>query len=78
MNVYTIYDSVANEHGPLFEAKNDMVALRNVKMQLEQVPEVYRKEYNLKMIGTYDRENGLLTSEDAPIIIEIPEETKDE
>lgn len=78
MNVYTIYDSVANEHGPLFEAKNDMVALRNVKIQLEQVPEVYRKEYYLKWIGTFDRELGLLKKEDSSIIIDIPEDVKDE
>ena len=28
--LYSVYDSVAGEYGPLFQAKNDDVALRNV------------------------------------------------
>lgn len=30
MRLYSLYDSVAEEYGPLFQAKNDDVALRNV------------------------------------------------
>ena len=51
--LYTIRDTVAEENGPIFTAKNDGVALRQFKEILTSIqndPE----EYKLFCIGTWD------------------------
>ena len=48
MKLYTIYDKLAGEHGPVFEAKNDLVAVRSFAHALKGAPAV---DYDLYLVG---------------------------
>lgn len=52
--IYTIYDSQADQYGPLFEAKNDAVALRKCRNEFKNVPGL--SDYSLFKVGTFDDE----------------------
>ncbi|QXP44175.1 MAG: nonstructural protein [Arizlama microvirus] len=54
VNIYCIYDKVAESAGPLFQAVNDGVAIRQAVRTLSQVPKSLREEYDLRRIGEYD------------------------
>lgn len=58
-NLYAIYDVVAQDHGPLFEAKNDQVAVRNVLQSLRNVENP--GEYRLYYFGSVERDETLNT-----------------
>ena len=58
--IYTVFDKVAEEYGPLFEAKNDGVALRQFKQLIDTVVVGNRDDYVLYSCGTFDHENGAL------------------
>ena len=51
-NIYTIRDKVAEEVGPLFQAKNDQVAIRQFKHLIKdsENPE----EYELLCLGDFN------------------------
>ena len=51
-NIYTIRDKVAEEVGPLFQAKNDAVAIRQFKQLIKdsENPE----EYELLFLGDFN------------------------
>ena len=66
MNLYTINDKVVKEAGPIFQAKNDAVAIRSfIKM--------IRNESVLELVslGTYDTETMLIISM-TPLVVNIP------
>jgi len=48
MKLYTIFDKLAGEHGPIFEAKNDLVAARSFAHALKGVPAI---DYELYLVG---------------------------
>ena len=48
MKLYTIYDKLAGEHGPVFEAKNDLVAARSFAHALKGAPAI---DYELYVVG---------------------------
>lgn len=50
--IYTVYDVVADEAGPLFNAKNDGVAMRQFLDLLNKV--VTKDDYRLYCLGEYD------------------------
>lgn len=52
MKIYAIYDRVAQESGPLFEAKNDLVAIRMTKEFFDKSPE----DYDLYCLADYYHE----------------------
>ncbi len=56
-NLYTIYDTVAKECGPIFQAKNKEVACRYVAEMLKSNP-VKLSEYYLCSIGNFDSDSG--------------------
>lgn len=56
VSLYCIYDRVAEESGPVFEAKNDGVAMRKFQMFMEDKP--FAEDYQLNCIGEYDHETG--------------------
>lgn len=56
MNVYSIYDMVAQECGPLFEAINDGVAVRHMVQAMRNVENP--AEYQLIHVGEVTRETG--------------------
>ena len=39
-NLYSIYDKDADEYGPLFNAKNDLIASRYVEEMIKEVKNV--------------------------------------
>lgn len=56
--LYSIYDSVAEEFGPIFEAGNDSVALRAKKGLLKQVDPSMLAEFDLYCVGEYEIVEG--------------------
>mgnify|MGYP001035144656 CR=1 FL=1 len=51
--LYTIFDNVADEAGPIFQAKNFNVALRYVKELMKDSP-IDPKEYSLVRLGNFN------------------------
>lgn len=52
--LYTIFDRVAEEAGPVFEAVNDGVAMRNFWNLLKEVPAYQHGDYRLYRLGFFD------------------------
>lgn len=58
MNIYSIYDKVAGECGPLFEASNDGVAIRKFRQVMESASIEEKNDYQLLMVGFVSRKRG--------------------
>lgn len=52
--LYCIYDRVAGEAGPLFQAVNDQVAVRQSINVLHTIPLSLRPDYQLLCVGQFD------------------------
>jgi len=59
MRLYVIRDLVAEESGPIFEAKNDQVARRGFRQALER-SRGGAGEFKLMCIAEYDHDKDLL------------------
>nr|QJB20380.1 MAG: nonstructural protein [Microvirus sp.] len=70
MSMYVIYDRLALESGPIFEAKNDAVAGRKYLSALTDVLAGRDGEYRLLRVGSMDHDTQKLVLEDPPI--EVP------
>lgn len=57
-NLYSIYDKDANEFGPLFNAKNALIASRYVEQMIKEVDNV--DPYAVYCMGEYDTEKGII------------------
>ena len=55
--LYSIFDNDAKEFGPLFNAKNDVVASRYVEEMLKDFK--HADSYSLYRMGEYDIEHGI-------------------
>ena len=64
VNIYTIYDKVAEESGPVFQAKNDMVAVRMLKSLVSDNPNISIDEYEVYCLGEFDTEKRSFVPED--------------
>lgn len=64
VNIYTIYDKVAEESGPVFQAKNDMVAVRMLKSLVSENPNISIDEYEVYCLGEFDTEKRSFVPED--------------
>jgi len=53
MCLFVVYDRIAEESGPVFEAVNTGVAIRNYRAILSRANN-YPEEYQLLQVGTYD------------------------
>lgn len=73
MRLYSVYDSVAEEYGPLFQAKNDDVALRNVIQMFTDmnVSIASLESYHLYHVGDFDSELGTFVQRSVQSIDEI-------
>lgn len=67
MNLYVIFDKVAEESGQIFEAKNDGVARRSMLKEWDKRG-VSLSEFKLLRLGTIDHETCRVQ------VDEIPEE----
>lgn len=63
MNLYAIYDTLVGESGPVFQAKNDQVALRQFR-NLVKGEVLNTSEYELYCLGVYDPEKLLIIVHD--------------
>lgn len=63
MMLYVIYDKVACESGPIFEAKNDSVAFRDFTKVIQKDP-INPADFELLRIGSIDHETNILSPED--------------
>lgn len=68
--LYVIYDRLAEESGPVFEARNHAVAARMFQRTLEKVVAGERNEYKLLRVGSIDHATSEVFSESPPI--EVP------
>ncbi len=57
--IYTIFDNVSCEAGPIFQAKNLFVASRYVKNLIDESP-VNPSDYELVRLGTFDSESLII------------------
>lgn len=60
-NVYTIYDKVAEESGPLFQAINHGVARRSFLKVITEADPATREDYQLIHVGEFDTMTSILT-----------------
>ena len=58
--LFTIYDKVAQEAGPIFQAKNLYVAMRYVKDMIKD-NNISLTEYDLVRLGSFDSESMSIT-----------------
>ena len=56
VNIYTIYDNVAEECGPIFQAKNDKVACRACDSMISEACGNSVSDYQLWCLGSFDTE----------------------
>ena len=81
VNVYTIYDVVAKECGPIFQAKNHDVAVRAFKSLISENLDVHINvhDYDLYCLGEFDTEARSFVPVDnyGRLVIENLEENSD-
>lgn len=73
-NIYTIYDTVAKESGPIFASKNEGTAIRQFKNLMADTHN--KAEYKLYKVGEYYPEDIKLL-QCSKVEIKITEEKKD-
>lgn len=78
--VYTIKDVVAEEFGPLYQARNDGVAIRGYRDLMARpmgtaLPDP--REYRLYCVAEFDNSTGYVHASD-PVEIAIPPEVPNE
>ena len=61
MKLYTIYDLTAEQSGPIFEAKNDKIALRQFN-NLFAESQINKEEFTLNYLGEYNHDLMELSS----------------
>lgn len=71
--LYTVYDNIAKESAPIFESKNDNIALRQFQKLLlnteQQDPTFNRTDYTLYVLGTMNKDTMEITLLSAPNIV---------
>lgn len=69
MKLYTIYDVIAEECAPIFQAKTHGVARRKI-VDLAKKEAINPKEYQLLYLGTFDSEKTELKPVEVPELID--------
>ena len=69
--VYSVFDKVACVYGPLFQAVNNGIAVRNVVHMLENVKPYDRPSFVLFKMGSFNDETGAIDVGDGPARIDI-------
>lgn len=67
MNLYTLFDRVAMEAGPLVECKNDTVAVRMALQSLQETSTP--ADFQLLKVGYYNHDPVSLEALETPITI---------
>ena len=71
VNIYTIYDSVAKECGPIYQAKNHDVAVLAFKSLISDTPNVNVSEYDVYCLGEFDTEKCSFVPLDVPFKVPV-------
>ena len=71
VNIYTIYDSVAKECGPIFQAKNHDVAVRSFHSLMAETSNVISTDYDLYCLGEFDTEKCSFVPLEVPSKISV-------
>ena len=71
VNIYTIYDSVAKECGPIFQAKNHDVAVRAFHSLMAEASNVLSTDYDLYCLGEFDTEKCSFVPLDVPSKVSV-------
>lgn len=75
--LYTIFDKIADDAGPLFGAKNDDVAKRQFRNFIKESNnnpsgiKINIDEYSLVYVGDFDTTRMTLTSIDRPVVLNV-------
>ena len=79
VNIYTIYDKVACESGPIFQAKNDGVALRCFMSLMKDTPNVVPSDYDVYCLGEFDTDTRSFVPEEnyGKLVIKNLEDSSD-
>ena len=64
--LFTIYDKVAEEVGPIFQARNMGVAARYIREMFNQNKDIVASDYDVICLGTFDSEDVKLTESTMP------------
>lgn len=71
LNLYTIYDRVAERAGPVFVQVNDATASREFRLSLQSSSVVDYDDYQLMRLGTWDPKKCWITVEDVPLVVHV-------
>lgn len=63
LGLYSIYDKVAEQYGPVWQARNDAVAVRAARKVLESVAPWDRDAYVIREVGMVDDQSGVVTGQ---------------
>lgn len=63
VNVYTIYDAIAEECGPVFQAKNDNVACRACDSMISDITGTAVSDFHLWCLGSFNTETRIFLPE---------------
>lgn len=75
LRLYCIWDRLAKESGPIFQGKNDLVAIRSFRIATK---EINAAEVCLYYVGEYDTEKAAIVGlKSGPIEVVIPDERKE-
>lgn len=66
IRLYTIYDRVAEEAGPIFSAINDGVAVRQFRQLSREISPIDKDSYKLYFLGQFDTSVMSITVEVLP------------
>lgn len=70
MQIYVVVDRVAEESGPLFEARNDGVALRNLNLMLQKVEGAGPRDFILLRLGSINHNTNEIIQEAVPVVVD--------
>lgn len=73
MYVYTLFDRLAKEAGPLYEAKADIVAARAVQRMfaMKQAESFDSRDFVLLRLASWDKELCKLVPEPSPVEVHV-------
>lgn len=72
LGLYSVYDKVAEEYGPVFQAVNDRVASRNFSQMLTNPnTPVNTEDFELYRLARFDTHTGSVTSDGIALITPV-------
>lgn len=74
MYLFSVRDKLAEEFAPLFEAKNDQIALRVVRTMFKKFEDSFQiSDFELCCLGHYNHMDGKITAYENPRTISLEE-----